>query len=247
MNKTYWLGAVGFVLFLLLAVVVQAPAQLMLANCKPLTGHTCQAGKVQGSLWQGSVTDLALSTPITQLNRISRLSWQVDLVSLVTGKPYVSVAVKTPTINAKGKVGVGTSTISLSDVLIDGQLSVNTATDFIVHVTSASVDANTGRVDALAGQLSATTGQLNLAGQTANLGTLSAVLSAHEGKLGVASTNEQGDFAFDAFCGLSPINYDCDMTVDTSNSSQALDKKLAAFANTRLQPSIYQYQLSGAW
>jgi len=106
------LGALAFVLFLL----VTLPAQLVFSRLEPMG---LKAAGVSGSVWKGQAANLSTG-PIN----LGRLTWDLHVLRLLTGRASASVTLQLDDGQAQGDVSAGLGgTVSLADAIVSWPLS----------------------------------------------------------------------------------------------------------------------------
>ncbi len=234
-----------FVLSLATFVAAMAPASLMLKGCSSALKLDCTANQISGSLWHGHVKGLNVDVP--NVGVVKDLQWQISLLNWVVGDPWLHVDASAGDSNINGWMGLSADQLVLENIVVEGTVPVNQQTSFVGQISDARFDLASKAVLALNGRLSATTDEIRFGNSSAKVGTLMAQLGSTDGRLTVFSTNEEGEIALDAYCGLSVIDYQCSLSVDGSEATDEFNKRLARFAKSSPQPMFYQYELTGTW
>jgi hypothetical protein len=233
-----------FGILFMLFVLVKAPASLLLKVCDS-AGLRCSAGDVTGSLLNGEIKNLDVSSAM--YSQFDRIKWHVSFGRLVTFKPWLYLNARATDLEAKGWLGVGLSKLAVQDLWIEGSAPVNQSTPFVARIESAKVNYRSADILAVQGQLSAEPQRLSLGRESLVIGSLRSQLQAEQGFMKIVTSNDEGDVALQSLCSVNLTRYSCDLSVDVSELSESSKQKLRALATNSVDDSMYQYHVAGNW
>jgi len=230
-------------LFLLL-VLAKAPASLVTLACQQVSGVDCFSPKSSGTLWKGELE--ALEVVVNQQSIKARhLAWDLDVLSLLTAAPSLSIDAKTNLGNVSSRATYDAGLLILNDASARLDYSFDGfSTQLDGSVSELTLSPELGVVS-WQGVFTAQNSSMRLGKGTYSIGALEGELVMRDAQPTVTLTSSGGNVGIEGSCVLSNWRYDCDIILDARDiDTRAIDRVIGMLGK-KLAPGIYQLELGG--